>query len=64
MLSDYELLLSLIDASFWEFKVGHIDKHNFLSQLNDQKSNTSQFFLLDDLFLANDIIWSNNHLLS
>ena len=55
MLSDYELLLSSINASFWEFKVDHINEHNFLSQLKDQRSDVSQFFLSDNLFSANNV---------
>ena len=55
MLSDHEFLLSPINASLWESKVSHIDKHNFLSQLKDQKSDASQFLLSDNLFSANDI---------
>ena len=55
MLSDHELLLSPISASLWESKVGHINEHNFLSQLKDQESDISQFYLSDNLILANDI---------
>ena len=55
MLPDHQLFLLPISASFQESKVGHIDKHNFLSQVKDQESNASQFLLLDYLFLANDV---------
>ena len=55
MLSDYELLLSLISASLWKSKIGYIDKHNFLSQLKDPENDASQFFLSDNLLSANVI---------
>lgn len=45
---DYTLLLILVSTSFQESKIGYINKHSFLNQLKDEKTNTSQFFCRAD----------------
>lgn len=57
---DYILLLLSINN---KPKVGQINKRNFLSQLKDQRNDKSQFFLLDDQLLVNDLALNNNSLI-
>lgn len=61
MLSDHEFLLSPRITSLQGLKVNDVDKYNFPSQLKDQKSDTSQFPLSNNLFLMTSIIKSINY---
>lgn len=56
MLSDYTLLLSPVNTSFQKPKVNQINRYNFPSQLKDQKSDKSQFLLLNNHFSINNIV--------